>query len=132
FQVLRQRRPDEASSWEVPRSSTLAIGGALSARSNLLRISAACLVAKFPSAELLPALRSALEDEVWTVRWNAVAAIAALAPDQGLIQVLLRARPRDLSSDVAHDFRRALQVLRDQGLPLPQELSALLRPVDQR
>ena len=110
----------------------MAVGYALQAKNNILRLNAARLVADFPSAHLLPMLRSALTDELWTVRWDAVAAIAAIEPDEALLPVLLRTRPRDSSKVVAEQYRRALAVLGERGVSLPPEISAWMLPEGER
>ncbi len=123
FRVARTRDPAGASRLEVPAASVAAIRDALGATSGVLRINAARLLAEFPRPELLPVLRSALADRVWTVRWNAVRAIAALEPDDSLVEVLRRSQPRDAASVVAQDFRRAVAALKERDLSMPAELS---------
>jgi hypothetical protein len=122
FRVVRAKSPSEVSSRHVPMASIAAIRDALSATSNVLRINAARLLAEFPMAEVLPQLRTVLLDDIWTVRWNAVRAIAALGSDESLIEVLRQSQPRERSNVVAHDFCLAVEALRASGLSLPHEL----------
>jgi HEAT repeat protein len=122
FRVVRMKNSSEATCWDVPMASIAAIQGALNATSNVLRINAARLLAEFPMVEALPQLRTALLDHIWTVRWNAVRAIAALEPDESLIEVLIRSQPHERSNVVAHDFCLAVEALRASGLSLPHEL----------
>lgn len=122
FEVASARHPDCASLYEIPSSSVAAVVDVLHVGANLLRIAAIRLLADFPSPELLPHLRAALFDQVWTVRWNAVRALAYLGDDQRLVDVLLQSRPREGSVGGLPDFGNAVAALKQRGFSLPQEL----------
>lgn len=77
--------------------------------------------------EVLSSLRAALTDQAWTVRWNAVRAIASLEADESLVDVLRCSQPRDHSSVVARDFCLAVEALRTRDVPLPRELARYQR-----
>jgi hypothetical protein len=128
FQVARARDPDRAPQYEVPKGSVAAIVDVLGVGSNLLRIAAARLLADFPSPELLPHLKAALADPVWTVRWNAVRALASLGSDPSLVEVLLQSRPREASVASAHDFGPAIAALKRSGVAVPPVLLAYEEP----
>jgi hypothetical protein len=128
FAIARAKHPDCASLYEIPSSSVAAVVDVLHVGANLLRIAAVRLLADFPSPESLPHLKAALVDQVWTVRWNAVRALACLESDQGLADVLLQSRPREGSDSGLYDFRHAITALKQHGFSLPQELLAYDEP----
>jgi hypothetical protein len=68
-----------------------------------------------PRQELVSQLRIALNDQTWTVRWNAVTALASLQAEEALAQVLQRSRPRDHSTDRYYDFDRAVSSIERLG-----------------
>jgi hypothetical protein len=122
LRVARQKKPADGPLEDLPAASIAVVRDALTAKQNALRLNAARLLAEVPLLELLPQLKLAAADPIWTVRWNAVRALSALEPDESLIAALQRSQPRDPTSAVAHDFRRAVEALTTAGLSLPPEL----------
>ncbi|WP_437708386.1 HEAT repeat domain-containing protein [Sorangium sp. So ce448] len=106
------------------------VADALTSKEPLVRLAAARVLTRAaPCPEQAPALRRALSDEVFTVRWLAVEALARSGDDHPLAPVLAASRPR-LDARFAEyrleDWLRAVAALgRDASALLP-EISELL------
>lgn len=85
---------DLPGAWDEVAEARDAVARALECDVVLVRLGAAGLVAAFPAGSLAPALHRRLDDDVYTVRWLAVRALARIAPDPRLRDVLAASRPR--------------------------------------
>lgn len=115
YEIMESNRPAESAAWKRPSETIAAVGAALGDRSRLVRIVASAALAEVPCAELISELRSALQDEVWAVRYNAIIALAALAPDESLVDALRRSQP----STTHTGFGDAVLALRRRGFSVP-------------
>ncbi|MDC0677553.1 HEAT repeat domain-containing protein [Sorangium atrum] len=106
------------------------VADALTSKEPTVRIAAARVLARAaPCPEQAPALRRALSDELFTVRWLAVEALARSGDDHPLAPVLAASRPRldaRLAPYQLEGWLRAVAALgRDASALLP-EMNELL------
>ncbi|WP_437850403.1 HEAT repeat domain-containing protein [Sorangium sp. So ce363] len=104
------------------------VADALTSKEPLARIAAARVLARAaPCPEQAPALRRALSDELFTVRWLAVEALARSGDDHPLAPVLAASRPRLDAQLAPHRIEGWLRAVAALG----RDASALLPEMDE-
>ncbi|WP_437521894.1 HEAT repeat domain-containing protein [Sorangium sp. So ce726] len=106
------------------------VADALTSKEPTVRIAAACVLARAaPCPEQAPALRRALADELFTVRWLAVEALARSGDEHPLAPVLAASRPRLDALRAPYQLEcwlRAVAALGQDASALLPEMNALL------
>jgi hypothetical protein len=106
------------------------VADALTSKEPLVRLAAARVLARAaPCPEQAPALRRALSDELFTVRWLAVEALARSGDEHPLAPVLAASRPRldaPLAAYRLGDWLRAVAALGQHASVLLPEMNELL------
>ncbi|MFO0629712.1 MAG: hypothetical protein U0325_29320 [Polyangiales bacterium] len=73
---------------------------------------------------LREALHRSLDDSIFTVRWRAIRALAAIGANVDLVEALARSKPARCDPDVHDAYRRAQDALRAPQDGSPRQRTA--------
>jgi hypothetical protein len=108
------------SIWDIPGIAP-AVVASLESPIAATRLGASALVNDHPSVILREALHRSLDDGIFTVRWRAIRALAAIGATADLVEVLARSQPFRFDPDLHYEYTRALDSLRVSQDSLPRK-----------
>jgi hypothetical protein len=105
--------PEPWPSMPEGAEAVTALARALTSPHALVRVAATGVLARYPAAALNDALRRVLSDSVFTVRWQAITALARTDARDGLREVLMQSLPRKAPEEgnIRHPFWEAVDAL---------------------
>lgn len=99
------------SIWDIQGIAS-AVVTSLDSPSVATRLGASSLVCDHPGVTLRAALHRSLNDGIFTVRWRAIRALAAIGATADLVEALARSQPSRFDPDLHYEYTRALDALR--------------------